>query len=194
MTTVIYNFNGKGKKRIPRRKKTLAIVSIALLLWCSIGATLAWLSDVTGPVKNTFQPSHVSCAVIENFDGTTKSNVNVTNTSDIDAYLRVKLVAYRVNGQGQHIGGIAEISQFTPGKNWVKAGEYYYYTLPVTPGQQPAAALIGSITLADSYEDADGGKQVIEVMAEAIQSGPAEAVGDAWGVTISEGSVTPYTA
>ena len=194
MTTVIYNFDGKGKKRIPRRKKTLAIVSIALLLWCTIGATLAWLSDVTGPVKNTFQPSHVSCAVTESFDGTTKRNVNVTNTSDIDAYLRVKLVAYRVNGQGQHIGAIAEIPQFTPGKNWVEVGGYYYYTLPVAPGQNPTKALIDSIALAGSYEDADGGKQVIEVMAEAIQSSPAEAVGDAWGVTISEGSVMPYTA
>ena len=42
--------------------------------------------------------------------------------------------------------------------------------------------------------DTDGGKQVIEVMAEAIQSSPAEAVGKSWGVTISEGSVTAYKA
>ena len=44
---------------------------------------------------------------------------------------------------------------------------YYYYTQPVAPGGQPAADLIGSpgISLEDSYEDADGGKQVIEVMA-----------------------------
>ena len=34
-------------------------------------------------------PSQVSCEVTENFNGTTKSNVNVTNTSDIDAYIPV---------------------------------------------------------------------------------------------------------
>lgn len=49
-----------------------------------------------------------------------------------------------------------------------------------------------AIALTGSYDDADGGKQVIEVMAEAIQSGPADAVGKSWGVSISKGSVTAY--
>ena len=53
--------------------------------------------------------------------------------------------------------------------------------------------MINSINLKAKYDDADGGKQVIEVMAEAIQSEPAEAVGEAWGVTISSGSVTAYS-
>ena len=64
----------------------------------------------------------------------------------------------------------------------------------MAPQQQPKEALIGSITLKGSYDDADGGKQVIEVMAEAIQSQPDRAVGQAWGVTITEGKVEPYTA
>ena len=61
------------------------------------------------------------------------------------------------------------------------------------PGEQPAADLIRSIPLQESYSDVDGGRQVIEVMAEAIQSKPAQAVGEAWKVTISEGSVTAYS-
>ena len=32
-----------------------------------------------------------------------------------------------------------------------------------------------------SYADADGGHQAIDVMAEAIQSTPVQAVKDAWG-------------
>ena len=40
--------------------------------------------------------------------------------------------------------------------------------------------------------DPDGGKQVIEVMAEAIQSEPVQAVGEAWGVSISPDKVTAY--
>ena len=63
----------------------------------------------------------------------------------------------------------------------------------MAPGQTPETNLIDTITLSSSYIDADGGKQVIEVMAEAIQSSPTEAVGTAWGVTISEGSVTAYS-
>ena len=60
-------------------------------------------------------------------------------------------------------------------------GDYYYYTQPVAPGTKPADALISSIDLIGSYTDADGGKQAIDVMAEAIQSVPENAVKAAWG-------------
>lgn len=80
------------------------------------------------------------------------------------------------------------IPQFTPGAGWVKNGNYYYYTQPVAPNEgQPAKTLIDSITLIGSYPDADGGKQVIEVMAEAIQEDGVDSSGqrivvNAWGV------------
>ena len=188
--------NTRAKQRSRMHKNTRAItLLIALLLFSAlaVGGTVAWLTANATPVKNTFTPSNVACRVTENFDGTTKSNVNVTNTGDTEAYIRVKLVTYRVNGDGQHIGGTATLPSFTRGENWVAFGGYYYYTLPVAAGASPAADLIDSITLTGSYNDADGGKQVVEVMAEAIQSQPAEAVGSSWGVTISEGSVTAYT-
>lgn len=51
----------------------------------------------------------------------------------------------------------------------------------MTAGQTPAANLTDSMTLNGAYDDADGGKQAIDVMAEAIQSVPAQAVGQAWG-------------
>ena len=125
-------------------------------------------------------------------DSGEKKEVNVQNTGDTDAYIRVRLVTYRTNAAGQHIGGTAMIPEFTPGTNWVKYGDYYYYTLPVKPNEKPTTDLIRSITLNQNYEDSDGGNQAIDVMTEAIQSGPAEAVGTAWGVSISQGSVTAY--
>ena len=59
------------------------------------------------------------------------------------------------------------------------------------PGASPPHMLIGEtgIRLTDAYPDADGGRQVIDVLAEAIQSVPSAAVCDAWGVSISPGSV-----
>ena len=193
-------YHGKYKARhLQRRhkrrsKKTgMLFLSLLLVIGMVVGGTVAWLSTKSAPITNTFLPSHVSCSVAEKFNGTTKSNVNVTNTGDIDAFIRVKLVTYRVNDEEQHIGGTAEIPPFTPGTGWVKNGDYYYYTKPVAPGANPAAALINSIDLIDSYTDADGGKQVIEVMAEAIQSSPAKAVGESWGVTISENNIDPYS-
>ena len=102
-------------------------------------------------------------------------------------------MTYRTNDDGQHIGGTADLPEFALGKDWVKHGEYYYYTLPVAPDKKPAANLADSMTLTGSYEDADGGKQALDVMAEAIQSEPKKAVGEAWGVRISQGSVTDYS-
>ena len=160
----------------------------------AIGGTIAWLSTKTTPVTNTFTPAMVTCEVEEDFNENTgkKTNVNVKNTGNIDVYIRVKLVTYRTNDAGQHIGGTAQLPKFNLGENWVEYGEYYYYTLPVAPDEKPAANLADSMTLTGSYEDADGGKQALDVMAEAIQSAPEKAVGEAWGVTITRNSVTPY--
>ena len=172
-----------------RSKKTgMLFLSLLLVIGMVVGGTVAWLSTKSAPITNTFLLSHVSCSVTEEFNGTTKSNVNVTNTGDIDAFIRVKLVTYRVNDEEQHIGGIAKIPDFTPGAGWVENGDYYYYTKPVAPGTKPAAALISSIDLIGSYTDADGGKQAIDVMAEAIQSVPEDAVQAAWGEGFSIGT------
>ena len=184
------------RKDHPERKRrgrmATVVLSLVLLLALSIGGTVAWLNARTPEVTNTFTPATVTCEVEEAFDKTTgvKTDVNVKNTSDIDVYIRVKLVTYRTNDAGQHIGGTAELPAFTLGKDWVEKDGYYYYTLPVAPDKTPAANLADSMTLTASYDDADGGKQAIDVMAEAIQSAPEEAVADAWGVQIAPGSVT----
>lgn len=182
-------------KRGVKGKAGALLISLLALLTLTVGGTVAYLVASTPEVENTFTPSQVSCKVTEDFNGITKSNVNVTNKSNIDAYLRVKLVSYRVNDDNQHIGGTAAIPPFVPGAGWVEYGGYYYYTSPVDPGDRPATNLIDSdgITLEDKYEDADGGKQAIDVMAEAIQSVPDKAVGEAWKVTIAPGSVTAYS-
>ena len=183
---------GKNAAHGGAKRSLVLVVSVLALVLAVAGGTLAWLVANSGPVTNTFTPATVSCKVEETFKNNVKSNVNVKNTSDIDAYLRVKLVTYRVNEADQHIGGTAAIPNFTPGEGWVEHDGFYYYTKPVAPDKTPAANLIDTITLTGSYNDADGGKQVIEVMAEAIQSQPETAVGEAWGVKIAPNSVTAY--
>lgn len=179
----------KGRGRL-----AMMVLSVVLLLGVAIGGTIAWLSTKTTPVTNTFTPAEVTCKVEEDFNEDTgeKTKVNVTNTGNIDVYIRVKLVTYRTNDAGQHIGGKAELPKFNLGENWVEYGKYYYYTLPVEPKAQPKTNLAEKMTLKSSYEDADGGKQALDVMAEAIQSAPEKAVGEAWGVTITRNSVKPY--
>lgn len=184
-------YEGKHRKAAaPVHGKTLRIgrlttmvIATVLLLALAIGGTLAWLSTKDAPIQNKFLPTKVTCEVTERFDGSTgvKSNVNVKNTGTINAFIRVKLVTYRTNDQGQHIGGTASLPTFTLGTGWVKCGDYYYYTKPVAPNQKPETNLTDSMTLIGSYMDTDGGKQAVDVMAEAIQSVPEDAVKAAWG-------------
>lgn len=172
-------------KTARKGRLTAMIVSVVLILALAIGGTIAWMSTKTDSVVNTFNPSRVTCEVKEGFDGKVKTDVNVQNTGDIPAFIRVKLVAYRTNDQGQHIGGTAPLPAFTLGTGWVKCGDYYYYTCPVAPGATPAYSLAEVIKLTENYTDVDGGHQSIDVIAEAIQAGPEAAVKAAWGAGFS---------
>ncbi len=179
-----------------RSRMIMMIAAAALLLTMAVGGTMAWLSAKDTPIVNKFKPSKVNCEVTEDYnkDRNVKSQVNVQNTGDTRAYIRVKLVTYRTNDAGEHIGGTAEVPAFTLGDKWVQHTDgYYYYTLPVEAGDSPATVLADKIQLKTEYEDADGGHQALDVMAEAIQSEPDKAVGEAWGVSIAEGRVTAYT-
>lgn len=175
----------RSEKTARKGRLNATIISVVLILTLAVGGTIAFLSTKTDPVVNTFNPSQVTCSVVEDFDGKTKTNVNVENTGDIPAFIRVKLVAYRTNDQGQHIGGVSDVPAFTLGKDWAKCGDYYYYTCPVAPGATPADTLAERIELTENYTDVDGGHQSIDVIAEAIQAGPEAAVKAAWGDNFS---------
>lgn len=173
-----------SEKTLRTGRVTAIVMATVLLLALAIGGTVAWLSTNDAPIINTFTPSKVACEVTESFNGTVKSNVNVKNTGDTQAFIRVKLVTYRTNDEGKHIGGTAALPSFDLGANWVEYKGYYYYKLPVAAGETPATNLTNSMTLTSKYDDADGGHQAIDVMAEAIQSVPEAAVKAAWGLSI----------
>lgn len=186
--------SGRDRKSVCRRhgssfrkKLLLMFASCALTLLCIAGGTLAWLAAKTAPAVNTFTIGKIDGEIDEEFDGKTKKNVTVKNNGDIDAYVRINLVSYRADKDGNPVGGEASVGNITLGAGWVKHTDgYYYYTKPVKAGAYPETNLFDSYTLQE-YED--GSVQVVEVMAELIQSEPAKAVQDAWGVAISDGTV-----
>ncbi len=183
------SYNGKFSRRKRCNTKALTMLLALALLAVAVTATLAYLSASTDGITNTFTAVDVPNTPEEKFDGTTKTEIKVKVTGDIAAYVRVKLVTYRVNDAGDHIGGTATIPNFTLGENWFEQDGYYYYKLPVQPGDTSGNLLGTSITLR-KYTDADGGKQVIEVISESIQSVPDDAVEKAWGVTVENGMLT----
>ena len=47
------------------KKKVLSIVAVVLVLCCAIGGTLAWLTDRTNPVVNTFTVGDINIELKE---------------------------------------------------------------------------------------------------------------------------------
>lgn len=62
------------------KKKVLSIVAVVLVLCCAIGGTLAWLTDKTGEVKNTFSPSDINITLTET------PNTDTDNDGKADAW------------------------------------------------------------------------------------------------------------
>ena len=164
-------------------KRVILILALVLLALC--GTTFALMLRQTDSLDNRFEPAVVSCKVEESYTHPTKSSIKVQNTGNIDAYLRLRLVTYWVDGDGNIVFGTATMPTFDLGEGWIAGKDNtYYYKTPVAPGEFTGELLGSTITLT---ENADTGRyQVIEVFADAIQSEPGKAVAESWGVTLSD--------
>ena len=160
-------------------KIVILILSIILLLLC--GTAFALMYRQTQPLNNQLEAAFVACDVEENFNGETKTRIAIKNTGNIDAYLRVRLVSYWVDSNGNITSKPSRKLSVSVTSGWVTGtGNTYYYSQLVAPGDSTTNLLDADITL----EKEDGYLQVIEVFADAIQSKPAEAVTTSWGVTL----------
>ena len=174
-----------------RSKKPLfMIAAFALVVALSIGLTSAFLTSQKG-LTNTFTPGKVSCKVVEEFDGNSKTSIKVQNNSEnnnekpnlVPAYIRVAVVANTVDTEG-NITGTADVSEYLDGTDWIQGADgYYYYTKIVEPGTETTDLVQTDIPLS--------GVQVT-VLAQAIQAhgvtGDFMAAEDAWKVNPTTGA------
>lgn len=186
---------GKNAAHGGAKRSLVLVVSVLALVLAVAGGTLAWLTANSGPVTNTFTPAQVTCTVEETFGGTTKSDVKIKNTSNIDAYIRAYVVVTWKNADGNVYGKPVKDTDYTmtmpDNTKWFKSGDYYYYPDAVPSGAS-TGMLIKECKLIGT-PPADGYSLSVEIIAEAIQSQPDSAVQQAWGVTIANGNVTAYT-
>lgn len=119
----------------------------------------------------------------EEFDGEKKTSIQVKNESNIACYLRVCLVSYWKNKEGEIVGKPSVLPEIEPGEKW-KKGEsegIFYYKLPVGAGETTESNLLRApLVLGVEEEDGETVYQVVEVFAEAIQAEPEDAVEAAW--------------
>ena len=167
-------------------KIVILILSIILLLLC--GTAFALMYRQTQPLNNQLEAAFVACDVEEDFNGETKTSIAIKNTGNIDAYLRVRLVSYWVDADGNIVAKPSAMPEINMAAGWIKgANNTYYHTKPVSPAAYTGSLLSSPINL---EKDENGYLQVIEVFAEAIQSEPRNAVTGSWGVTVdSNGNI-----
>lgn len=173
-----------------KKQKLLAIIIICtVVLVGTIGGVVAYMIKISQEKKGDFIPAEVSCTINESFENNQKSDITVANTSNIDVYVRVRMVTYWLDASGNVANKTATLPAFTIGENWVKDADSdtYYYKLPVAKGAQTSNLLKTALVLGSE----DGYRQVIDIFAEAIQANPAEAAQSSWGVTVSNGEIAP---
>lgn len=183
------------------REKTLTHVLLVILAVSTLlcGTAFALMFRQTNHIENRFQPARVDCVVHEELDGSgnftngsqyaeKKTGIQVKNTGNIDAYIRVRFVSYWVDINGNIVGQASKMPAISITGDWLAgSNNTYYYKYPVAPEDYTKELLNGVIALGME----EGYVQVLEVFADAIQSKPSKAASDSWKVTIdANGNIT----
>ena len=182
-------------------KKLVIITATVLLLAVAVGTTLAFVFTKTAPVENTFTPSNVACAVVENdpktentgnivYTGDVKTDVKIKNTGDTDAFIRVAVVVTWKNTEGNvYALKPAEGADYTMtldlANGWVKGADgYYYYKDAVNPNALTNVLITNATQSVTGPVGTDGTQYYlsIEIVASAIQANGmgATSAQDAW--------------
>lgn len=191
------------KHRPGRAKALLLIASLAVLLTATVGSTAAWLVSKPAAVENDFVPGKVACQVLEKFDtesGTSvKRNVRVKNTGNTDAYIRVLLVFTWKDDKGNIFSNKPQEGKdyqivMDDLTDWIMqksdAGVYFYYKKPVAPSAE-TGKLIESLYQIAGVTGPENGtyKLSVDILADAVQADPPQAVKDSWGVDVENDEI-----
>lgn len=173
-----------ASRRAGGSKKPLTLfVALVLLLTLAVGGSLAWLVS-NDKVTNSMVPGNVPIEIVEQKDGTIKKSITIKNTGNIDAYIRVAVVANKVDKDGNITVGTAPTLNLNTEKWQLLPDGYYYYKGVVAPGASTES--LGSIDFTDAE---------VNILAESIQAlggtdGDGRASYNAWGHTFADGSWT----
>lgn len=181
-----------------RNWKIPLIATLLFIASLGIGGTLAYLTDMSDRIVNTFVPGSVPPSVEETFDGCVKENVRIKNEGNISVYIRACVVISWKDALGnlapQKPAANTDYTIEWSDSGWQKCGDYYYCLTPVEPGSM-TPVLISKITQKEKREEYD---LVVEIVAQTIQSEGTDHTGKtplelAWKVTIDHGTLKPIT-
>lgn len=176
------------KVRKKSKKSVVLLVSLCMLFGLTCGVTFAYLSTNTDPVVNEFTLSKVTTTVVEKFENNVKSDVQIKNTGDTTAYIRVAVVVTWKDQDGNIYGqqpvlGTDYTIEYNLTDGWLKANAtggdgFYYWTKPVLAGELTGVL----ITKCEPIQKApaDGYFLNVEIVGSGIQSTPTKVVTENW--------------
>lgn len=183
-----YTNKRKPRRRYRSKKPSALLIALVAILGALVGTTIAYLFTNTGSITNTFTPGNVTTKITEEFNEDVKNNVQVKNTGNVEAYIRATVVITWQDDEGNvyptaPVEGTDYTVSWTNTDVWVKHGGYYYYTVPVAANDL-TKVLFTSCSPVEGKAP-EGYHLVVEILASAIQSKPADAVQAAWSVTVN---------
>ena len=175
-----------NKPRIRMNKLAILFIAVVMLIGAVVGSTVAFLVTQTDPVENKFSYAKLFTEITEDFKGVTKSNVQIKNTGDTAAYIRATYVVTWRDMSGNVVPSVPDGYSYklteNPDGKWKKIGDYFYYPTPVESKNSTLGSLL---TCTVTHPVNPEYVLNVEILASAIQSTPANAVTEAWGVTPS---------
>lgn len=174
---------GVSRRRKTKSKASLLLASLLLILAVGVFGSISYLIDTSNAVTNTFIPGTVDPGIEEEFDGSLKKDVVITNTGNVPAYVRAMIVVTWVDKDNNVLAEKPEkgtdYTMTGPESGWTKSTEdgYYYWNGAVQPG----GATYNLITECEPREEKEGYSLSVEILTQSIQAEPAQAVTEAWG-------------
>lgn len=182
-----------GTRKKSGRKRMISVFLLlvtAMLLVCSSAATMAWLQTGNSLV-NFFRSGQIDIEIQETFgkenDAYIKKNVSVKNTGGMDCYIRVLVLACRLDSNGNILTSEPAASEntsdyqitYSNSSNWHYEEEdgYFYYLLPVAE-DGITDTLVESCSAQSAYFQ-------LNIYAQAIQTAGG-APETEWGVTLDK--------
>lgn len=165
------------------KRSGILLAAVIVLLAGAVGGTWAFLVAQSEPVQNNFTYAHVRCTIDEKFENGVKSDVKIQNTGDIPAYIRARIVVTWKDRSGNVSAVPVKDTDYTITFNetdWTQQGDYWYCNTAVD------ATKFTPVLITECKKTGtapDGYNLSVEILADAIQSEPANAVTEAWKYT-----------
>lgn len=152
-------------KNLTNKKILLTLVSVALLLTVAVSSTLAFLTDRTEEVTNTFTPTTADITITDEIEDGVKKNVVITN-GNVRAFVRAKVVANWVK-DGKIVAGWTDNILYND--PWYEGDDgFYYFPDPVEPNQPVTPTLFGTYT--PGTAPVTGAHLVMDIIVQAVQA------------------------